>query len=310
MFANLAVDIAYATSIRGFDIGKRRSISRRHVLVPPLVLAGCATVSPYFGRTRVPGSQRLVHPNGEEPSSLDPAQSVGGNGDVIIAALLESLTALGPLTLEPAAALATHYNVDAHAIQYTFFLRGHPRPRGIRLRNTDSLNFEISGSRKAPSDRVPAFWSDGTPITAHDFVYSWRRLVDPAMAAPLAFYLEPLGNYKEIVKGARKPETLAVRALDDFTFQLELIVPISPFLKVLWQPLLAAVPRQSIEVARQSGSGVSWTAPGNYISSGPFLVARMEGQRPSRPHEESDVLGSSFGRDGGDRFPADLEWNN
>ena len=81
--------------------------------------------------------------NGEEPSSLDPAQSMGGGGDNVIAALLDSLIALDPLTLEPAAGLATHYEVDSSGTRYTLFLRGHAKPRGIRLRNTDSLSSEI-----------------------------------------------------------------------------------------------------------------------------------------------------------------------
>ena len=159
------------------------AISRRNVLAAPLALAGCATASPYFGRTTPPASQRLVYSNGEEPSSLDPAQSVGSKSEIIMTALLDSLTAFDPLTLQPAAALATHYHVDTGGTQYTFFLRGHSKPRGIRLPNTDSLPREFSRGRKAPPDRIPALWSDGAPITAHDFVYSWRRFVDPATAA-------------------------------------------------------------------------------------------------------------------------------
>ena len=249
-----------------------QTISRRGILAAPLALAGCASASPYFGRTTPPGSQRLVYANGEEPSSLDPAQSMGGGGDNVIAALLDSLVALDPLTLEPAAGLATHYEVDSSGTRYTLFLRGHSKPRGIRLRNTDSLSRRFSNGRKAPPDRIPALWSDGVPVTAHDFVYSWRRLVDPATAAPMAFYLAPLGNADEITKGAKPPSTLAVRAIDDFTFQFELVAPISSFLKLLWQPLLAAVPRQAIEVARQRGRETAWTAPGTFVSSGPFLL--------------------------------------
>ena len=250
----------------------RMPISRRHVLAAPLALAGCANPSPYFGRTRAPHLQHLVHSNGEEPSSLDPAQSVGGNGDVIIAALLESLTALDPLTLDPAAGLATHYELDSRGVQYTFFLRGHPKPHGNRLPNTDSLPPEFSRGRKAPLDRAPAFWSDVTPITAHDFVYSWRRIVDPTTAAPLSFYLSSISNAEEIIKGAKPASALAVRALDDFTFQVELVAPEPWLLRLLWQPLLAAVPRQSIEAARRRGQESSWTEPAHYVSSGPFLL--------------------------------------
>ena len=167
-------------------------ISRRHVLAAPLALAGCATASPYFGRTIPPRSSRLVHSNGEEPGTLDPAQAVGANSEIIIGTLLDSLTALDPVKLEPAAGLATHYEVDGRETRYTFFLRGHPKPRGTRLPNRDSLPAEISRGRNAPPDRIPAVWSDNTPITAHDFVFSWRRFADPATASPMAFYLAPI----------------------------------------------------------------------------------------------------------------------
>lgn len=246
-------------------------ISRRQALAAPLALAGCATASPYFGRTTPPIAQRLVHSNGEEPSSLDPAQSVGSNGDVIVAALLDSLTALDPLTFEPAAGLATHYEVDSRGVEYTFFLRGHPKPRGFRLPNSESLPPEFSRGRRAPPDKVPAYWSDNTPVTAHDFVYAWSRIVDPATAAPMAFYLAPVRNAEEIVKGTKPPDALAVHAVDEFTFQFELVTPMASFLRLLWQPLLAALPRQSIKAGRQRGRE-SWTRPGNYVSSGPFLL--------------------------------------
>ena len=70
------------------------------MLATPLALAGCATAGTYFGKTTPPQRQRLVYSNGEEPASLDPAQSVGANSEIIMSALLDSLTALDPSTLE------------------------------------------------------------------------------------------------------------------------------------------------------------------------------------------------------------------
>ena len=106
-----------------------------------------------------------------------------------------------------------------------------------------------------------------SPVTAHDFVYSWRRLVDPATAAPMAFYLAPVVNAEEVTKGAKPPSMLAVRAIDDFTFEFELVAPISVLRKLLWQPLLAAVPRLSIEAGRQHGREAAW--------SGRVLLSRV-----------------------------------
>jgi oligopeptide transport system substrate-binding protein len=242
------------------------AISRRHLIATPLALAGCATAGPYFGRTVPPRSRRLVHSNGEEPGTLDPAQSVGANSEIIIGMLLDSLTALNPVTLEPAAGLATHYEIDDRGTRYTFFLRGHPKPTGTRLPNRDSLPAQISRGRKAPSDRIPAVWSDNTVITAHDFVFSWRRFADPATTAPMAFYLAPIRT-----ADARNPAALAVRAIDDFTFQFDLASPTASFVKLLWQPFLAAVHRPSIE-ARRSQRATQWTEPHDYVSSGPFVL--------------------------------------
>ena len=97
----------------------------------------------------------------------------------IINTLFDGLTKFHPATLQPMAALATHYEVNAGSTRFTFYLRGHQRPRGTRFANTDDLPEEFSRGQYAPPDNVPARWSDGALITAHDFVYSWRRVVDP-----------------------------------------------------------------------------------------------------------------------------------
>src|SRR5690349_10144981 len=128
------------------------TIGRRSILAAPLAAAGCAQASPYFAPTRPPSMQRLVYSAGDEPASLDPAQCIAAKTEVIITALLESLTSLDPVSLQPAAGLATHYHLDTSGTRYTFFLRGHPSPRGLRLPNTDSLPPEFSRGRTAPPD--------------------------------------------------------------------------------------------------------------------------------------------------------------
>ena len=137
-------------------------------------------------------------------------------------------------------------------VRYTFYLRGHPKPRGIKLPNTDTLRFEyrsgllnqdFARGHSAPPDSIPATWSDGTVITAHDFVYSWRRVVDPKTAAPqyayLLFYVQ---NAEEINAGRLPPEKLGVRALDRFAFQVDLRAPTAFLLQLTSRGALAAVP--------------------------------------------------------------------
>lgn len=247
-------------------------VTRRKVLAAPLAIATHANKGAYFCNAVPPTGPRLVHANAGEPSTLDPALLSGSNGDRIVSALLESLITLHPLDNQPAAALATHYHVESDGLRYTFFLRGHPAPRGTRLPNAGGLPGEFNQGHTPPPDAVPAKWSDGTTITAHDFVYAWRRLLNPKTGGPLGFYLAPIGNASEVSSGAKPPESLAARASDDLAFQFDLTAPSPNFLKLLWQPFLAAVPRHAVEAARKSGNPSSWTNPGAMIASGPFRL--------------------------------------
>jgi oligopeptide transport system substrate-binding protein len=162
-------------------------------MVASALATACATGGRYFGRTAPPSEQRLVYNNALEPESLDPARVFSTNAFHIVDALFDGLTKYHPQTLEPIAALATHYETNADRSQFTFYLRGHPSPHGARLPNTDTLREDYRAGKlaedfvrdhAAPPDGVPAHWSDGTAITAHDIVYSWRRVADPATAAP------------------------------------------------------------------------------------------------------------------------------
>ena len=108
---------------------------------------------------------------------------------------------------------------------------GCPIP-AICLTNT------VAGALPFP-DGVPAQWSDGRPILAGDFVYAWRRILNPATAA----YLAPV-----YFSGIRD-----IRAVDELTFQVDLFDPNPIFVNYLWVPVFAAVPRHAIEAAGKSG---------------------------------------------------------
>ena len=153
----------------------KRPISRRSLLgVAPLALAGCSRSGDYFGLTEPRRRQRLVYQIGAEPETLDPAHSQSGSENYILPSLFEGLVTLDPRTEEPLAGIATHYQSDSGHTQFTFYLRGHPQPRGIVLPKAVG---NLPRSRRS-LDRLPARWSDGALLTAHDFVYSWRRVVD------------------------------------------------------------------------------------------------------------------------------------
>ena len=174
-------------------------IRRRALLAAgPLALAACSRAEEaYFGNTKPPLTQRAVTTLDNEPPSLDPALS-SGLIDSLILSMFEGLTSLQPATGTPMAAMATHFEATPDGLRYTFYLRGHPHPLGTRLPNTGDLPVEYSRGRSAPPDAASARWSDGALITARDFVYSWRRVLDPSTAAELAYLLHPLRNGQKI----------------------------------------------------------------------------------------------------------------
>src|SRR5215467_1239413 len=212
----------------------RAQIPRRALLAAaPLALAACARAEEkYFGNTQPPKAQLFVTALDNDPPSLDPALS-SGLIDSLILSMFEGLTSLHPVTGAPMAALATHCETTADGQRYTFYLRGHPQPRGTRLPNTGDLPLEFSRGRSAPPDALPARWSDGTTITAHDFVYSWRRVLDPAVAAELAYLFYPLRNAQKIGAGKLAPDRLGVRAHGDYTLEVDLDYPAPYFLELV-----------------------------------------------------------------------------
>jgi oligopeptide transport system substrate-binding protein len=227
--------------------------SRRAMLAAgPLALASCVSHNDYFGRADAPRSQRLVFQLGAEPDTLDPALSQAGSEEFILPSLFEGLLTLHPTTNEPQAALATHYQSDPTQTQYTFYLRGHAQPAGIRLEG-------------GPPRSAPARWSDGRIITAHDFVYSWRRVVDPKTAAPWAYLLYSIRNAEEINTSRRSVDELAVEAIGDFTLRVSTRSPTAWFLQLHDSFVFYAVPGHVIEKV-----GSLWTLPEHIVCSGPF----------------------------------------
>jgi oligopeptide transport system substrate-binding protein len=114
-------------------------------------------------------------------------------------------------------------------------------------------------------------WSDGVPLTADDFLYSYRRLVTPATAAPIAgqFYL--VENARDIVAGKLPPETLGVSAPDPRTVIIRLSSPAPYFLDLVGNLNAVPTPRHVIEK-----HGKDWTRPDRMVTNGPYtLVERI-----------------------------------
>ncbi|WP_367671211.1 oligopeptide ABC transporter substrate-binding protein OppA [Serratia symbiotica] len=117
--------------------------------------------------------------------------------------------------------------------------------------------------------RKDAKWSNGKPVTAQDFVYSWQRLVDPRTASPYASYLQyaHVENVDAIIAGKKDKSTLGVQAIDDHTFQVTLTEPV-PYL-VEMTPHYAMKPVYQAAVEK---FGEKWTLPANYVGNGAYKL--------------------------------------
>lgn len=116
--------------------------------------------------------------------------------------------------------------------------------------------------------RKDIFWSDGKPVTAGDFVYSWQRLVNPDTAASYCYIARMVANANEIMMGEAAPDSLGVSAPDDHTFQVELTYDCPYFLELCAFPALLPVRGDII-----GQYGDQWTfKPETYISNGIYKM--------------------------------------
>lgn len=121
-----------------------------------------------------------------------------------------------------------------------------------------------------------AKWSDGEPIKAGDFVYSWRRLMDPKTAAPFAYIGEYIKNGRAVEKGEMKPEELGVKAIDDKTLEVTLEHPTAYFLSMMGLSSLFAPLRQ--DIVEKYGKDFAADAEKN-VYSGPYVLTSAKNQK-------------------------------
>lgn len=117
--------------------------------------------------------------------------------------------------------------------------------------------------------RKGALWSDGEAVTAYDFEYAWRRLVDPETGAEYSYILDCVKNAAEISKGQMSPSRLAAYALDDYTFEVTLHTAVPYFINIAAFPATFPVREDIIEKY-----GEQWIYKAStYISNGPYVVS-------------------------------------
>jgi len=173
--------------------------------------------------------------NGGEPDSLDPALAGTQWEDNIVGDLMVGLTTLDS-GARPVPGMADHWETSKDGLTWTFHLR-------------------------------PAQWSDGAPVTAGDFVFAFRRLVDPITHSRHAANLRVLKNAPAISAGKLPPAALGVAAPRLDLLVLTLANP-APYLPELLSHISAA-PVPAHLLAR---AGAGWARPGVYVSNGPYLL--------------------------------------
>jgi oligopeptide transport system substrate-binding protein len=180
----------------------------------------------------------LVIINGHEPESLDPAIGSTVEDSRVGAALFEGFVRNDPVTAAAVPSLAERWEISADGRVYTFHLR---------------TNLQ---------------WSTGEPIHADDFVYSWRRVLDPQTGAKYASQLFYVKNAQDFNDGKLKdPEKVGIHALDANTVRVELNAPTAFFLDLITLPTFSVVPRFAIEKY-----GDAWVRHQPVPSSGAYTL--------------------------------------
>ncbi len=186
--------------------------------------------------TELAQKQELVRHIKDEPASLDPAKAVGLPEIQVIRDLYEGLVNQNEKG-ELVPGVATRWQSNDNRV-WTFTLRDNAK------------------------------WSDGTPVTAQDFVYSWRRLVDPKTTSPFARFaaLAGINNAQAIIDGKAAPETLGVTAVDAKTLRVQLDKPLPWFSNLTASFAFYPVQKANVE------SGKEWTRPGALIGNGAYVL--------------------------------------
>ena len=205
-----------------------------------LLVAGGTTLAlrkPQQSRRQIPAAGVYRRGNVAEPHTLDPIMSSGVQEFEIISDLMVGLMTQDAAG-EPIPGMATHWETSADGLTWTFHLR-------------------------------EAQWSDGEQATADDFVFSWRRILDPATAASYSYFLYLVKNAVAINGGKLPATALGARAVDARTFEIQLVHPAPYLLEMLTHVATMPLPRHLVEA-----KGAQWARPGTYVGNGPFTLKR------------------------------------
>lgn len=211
-----------------------------------VMLVGCGRPET---RVAIGDREGILHRgNGAEPQDLDPHTVTGVPEHYIIAALLEGLVSGEGKELTPTPGVAERWEMSEDGKVYTFHLR------------------------------ADAKWSNGEPVTAHDFVRSYRRMLAPTLASEYAYMHFVVKNAEAYNKGDLKDfNEVGYKAVNDRTLRVELVGSTPYFLSLLnhysWYPVhIPTIEKHGPPDKR----GNRWTRPENFVGNGPFVLAEWK----------------------------------
>lgn len=217
-------------------------------IVTAFFLAAALVVSPLAHAEKL-----LNMHSAAEPESIDPNLATGNIENMYIMSLFEGLTNYDPKDLHPIPGVAEKWVTSPDNKTYTFTLRKNAK------------------------------WSDGTPVTADDFVYSYERMLNPKTGAKFANMLYPLKNAEAYNTGKITDfKQVGVRAKDPQTLILEFAYPTPYALYLTSHMTYYPTPRQAVDK-----HGTAWTRPENIVTNGPFLIKEWT------PHKFMTVVKNS-----------------
>ena len=215
------------------------------------LLAGCGKSVPRIDQATLDG---ILHfGNGTEIQDLDHQVVTGVPEHKVVMALIEGLVMENPVDLSPEPGVAHRWEISDDQLTYTFHLRD------------------------------TAVWTDGEPVTAEDFLLSYRRILTPSLASE---YANMIYDFVENAEAYYRGEItdfseVGFKVIDPHTFQIRLRSPTPYFLNILashysWWPVPIKVIERFGGLARK---GTDWTRPENYVGNGPF---RLKSWKPNQ----------------------------
>jgi oligopeptide transport system substrate-binding protein len=176
----------------------------------------------------------LEYGNTTESNSLDPQMATTTSEAAILREVFEGMYTDGP-DGGPIFGVATSREISPDGLVWTFHMR-------------------------------PEVWSDGVPVTANDFVYAYRRMLNPKTGSSYAYLLYVLKNAQAVNNGTMPAEALGAKALDDHTLQLTLEHPASYLPQLLKHQAFFPIPEHTVQVLNDH-----WADPGKMVSNGAYV---------------------------------------